>query len=270
MTMPENDTTTPAGKGRSSTIQSVAIAARFLNVLAQSAGPMALRDIAAAAGAGTPMAHRYMQSLIRDGLVRQHAESGYYDLGPAALRIGLAALRRVDVVEIAAQHLKTLTLTGGVSGGVAIWTDRGPTIVRWYRGAVFAITTVSLGDILPLDGSATGLTFQAYLPPQMIAQCRKTLPRDLSGPASQRPTARFLEDIRRCGGTVRSGHIQSGVAGQAAPVFNAQNEIACVMTTVSRSDETNSEEAWQLLAQAARRTSLDSGASVSENPSAED
>jgi len=260
--MLETDNAAPSGRGRGNTIQSVAIAARFLNVLAQSAGPMALRDIAASAGASTPMAHRYMQSLIRDGLVRQHAESGYYDLGPAALRIGLAALRRVDIVEIAARHLKALTLAHGVSGGIAIWTDRGPTIVRWYRGPVFAITTVSLGDILPLDGSATGLTFQCYLPPESIAQCRRTLPRDLKAPASQRPSGRVLEEIRRRGGAVRSGHIQSGVAGQAAPVFNAQNDIACVMTTVSPSGPKDGKETWRLLSKAAHQASLDAGASV--------
>lgn len=260
MTKRDSDQTIPSGKSRSHTIQSVAIAARFLDVLAQSAGPMALRDIAAAAAASTPMAHRYMQSLIRDGLVRQHAESGYYDLGPTALRIGLAALRRVDVVEIAARHVEALTLSHGVSGGVAIWTDRGPTIVRWYRGPVFAITTVSLGDILPLDGSATGLTFQAFLPPEAIAQCRKALPRDLRAPASQKPGVDTLREIRRNGGTVRSGHIQSSVAGQAAPVFNAQNDIACVMTTVSPSEASDSEEAWRFLTEAARRASSDAGA----------
>ncbi|MEM6460701.1 MAG: IclR family transcriptional regulator [Pseudomonadota bacterium] len=259
MTKLDTDSPGTSGKGRSHTIQSVAIAARFLNVLAESAGPMALRDIAAAAGANTPMAHRYMRSLVRDGLVRQHAESGHYDLGPAALRIGLAALRRVDVVEVAARHIRALTLNHGVSGGVAVWTDRGPTIVRWYRGPVFAITTVSLGDILPLDGSATGLTFQAYLPKELIAQCRKTIPRDLDTPASQRPTMRILEDIRARGGVERAGHIQSGVAGQAAPVFNAQNELACVITSVSPSETSNSEDALRRLSASAREASLESG-----------
>lgn len=250
------------GKSRGHTIQSVGIAARFLNVLAESTAPMALRQIAAAAGSATPMAHRYMQSLVRDGLVRQHAESGYYDLGPAALRIGLAALRRVDVVEIAARYLKALTLAHGVSGGVAIWTDRGPTIVRWYRGPVFAITTVSLGDILPLDGSATGLTFQAFMPRELIAQCRKTLPKDLKTPASQRPDAGMLESIRDQGGVIRSGHIQPGIAGQAAPVFNAENDIACVITTVSPSDDASSSDTWRLLSKAARQASFDAGADV--------
>lgn len=60
-----------------------------------------------------------MQSLVKEGLVQQDAASSHYALGAAALSIGIAALRRVDAVEIAGTQMKLLTATHAMSGGVA-------------------------------------------------------------------------------------------------------------------------------------------------------
>lgn len=57
-----------AGK-RSTTIQSVSIAARFLDILARADGPLALGEVARQGRTGTSTAHRYMQSLVRERLV---------------------------------------------------------------------------------------------------------------------------------------------------------------------------------------------------------
>ena len=136
---------------RSGTIQSVAIAARFLNVLASAESELALGEVARRTQTGASTAHRYLQSLVKEGLAKQDPASSLYDLGPAALSIGIGALKRVDAVEIAAQHMKALAHQYAASGGVAIWTDRGPTLVRWYRSAFFSINPLALGDILPID-----------------------------------------------------------------------------------------------------------------------
>lgn len=171
--------------GRSTTIQSVSIAARFLDILANAEGPLALCEIAKRGQTGTSTAHRYMQSLVKEGFVAQDVANGHYDLGPAALSIGIGALRRIEPVGVAARHMKALSLRIAASCGVAIWTERGPTIIRWYRSAHFVISTVALGDVLPLDKTACGLVFQAYLPSEksrprascsrraFVARCRR-------------------------------------------------------------------------------------------------
>jgi DNA-binding IclR family transcriptional regulator len=250
----------PDKSKRDHTIQSVSVAARILRVIGANAGPAALRDIAAAADASTSLTHRYLKSLIKEELVQQDRVSGYYDLGPATLALGLSALRRVDVIEVAARELKLLTITHGISGGIAIWTNRGPTMVRWYRGPLFAISTVSLGDILPLDGSATGLVFQAYLPEEVVERGRQEHPVNLQLKNAKPPRKEELESIRARGGSILTGHIQSGVAGQAAPIFNAQNDLACVMTTVSSSDSADELSTWKALKALAEKVSAELGA----------
>lgn len=221
---------TADGEKRSGTIQSVSIATRFLMVLANAESELALGEVARRTGTGGSTAHRYLQSLVKEGLARQDPASGLYDLGSAALSIGIGALKRVDAVEIAAQRMKALTHSHALSGGVAIWTDRGPTLVRWYRSAYFSINPLALGDILPLDNTACGLVFQAFLPKATIDAARRQQPAHFRG---KPPGRAVLDEVReRCWSEMTS-HLLSNVTGQAAPVFDAQQEIVCAVTTVS-------------------------------------
>lgn len=215
---------------RPGTIQSVAVATRFLNVLASAETELALGEVARRTQTGGSTAHRYLQSLVKEGLAKQDPASGLYDLGPAALSIGIAALKRVDAVEIAALRMKALAHQHAASGGVAIWTDRGPTLVRWYRSAFFSINPLALGDILPLDNTACGLVFQAFLPKATIDAARKQQPAHFRGTA---PSKAVLDEVRKSCWAEMTSHLLSNVTGQAAPVFDAQREIVCVMTTVT-------------------------------------
>ncbi|KJK15860.1 IclR family transcriptional regulator [Pseudomonas sp. 2(2015)] len=219
-----------APEKRSGTIQSVSIAVRFLQVLANAESELALGEVARRTATGGSTAHRYLQSLVKEGLAKQDPASGLYDLGPAALNIGISALKRVDAVDIAAQHMKTLAQQHAASGGVAIWTDRGPTLVRWYRSAYFSINPLALGDILPIDNTACGLVFQAFLPKAVIDAARKQQPAHFRGTP---PNKALLDQVRNGRWAELTSHLLSNVTGQAAPVFDAQQEIACVMTTVT-------------------------------------
>ncbi|UXM96451.1 IclR family transcriptional regulator (plasmid) [Bartonella sp. HY329] len=215
---------------RSNTIQSVSIATHFLNVLSNAESALALGEVAKRAATSGSKAHRYLQSLIKEGLAKQDPISGHYSLGPTALAIGISALKQVDGIEIAASHMKKLTDTAAMSGGVAIWTDRGPTLVRWYRSAYFSVSSLALGDVLPLDNTACGLVFQSYLSKEKIDQVRKVQPAHFRG---KKPDDNLLQQIKKDRWMELSNHLLSGVTGQAAPVFDAQGEIICVMTTVA-------------------------------------
>lgn len=257
MVKPEKFGEAESGKAkRSTTIQSISIAARFLDILAKSEGAMTLGELARCAGTGTSTAHRYMQSLVLEGLAAQDRTTGRYDLGPSALHIGIGALRRIEPVEVAARLMKPLAARIAASCGVAIWTERGPTIVRWYRSSDFMVSTVSLGDVLPLDNTATGLVFQAYLPRERIEAARRMQPPSFRGTP---PAPDVLERVRREGGAYLNEHLFSLLTGKAATVFDAQNEIACVVTTVSLIETAQEQDHRAALFEAARQASREAG-----------
>jgi DNA-binding IclR family transcriptional regulator len=112
-------------------IQSVEVGFELLDALSQADGALMLRDLAAAAGMSAAKAHRYLVSFQRMGLVVQDPVSTRYDLGPAALRIGLASLARLDAVKFARERIDGLLAETGHTLAIAVWGNQGPTIVHW-------------------------------------------------------------------------------------------------------------------------------------------
>lgn len=243
-------------KKRSTMIQSISIAMRFLQAMAASDRPLPLAELSRLSGVGRSTAHRYLQTLVKEDLARQDPQTSRYDLGPAALGLGMAALKRVDGVEICGQQMKILAETMALSGGVAIWTDRGPTLVRWYRSAHFSITPVGLGDILPVDNTACGLVFQAWLSRAKAEVARRNQPAHFRGTP---PAAEKLAEVRRDAWCDLSSHLLSNVMGQAAPVLDAQGELICVLTTVTDLGQVGAPEQRQALRDVAHRVNLATG-----------
>ena len=89
-------------------VQSVEVAARLLKTLAQLGGPQTLKDFSVAAGLSPAKAHRYLVSLIREGLIEQSSIDARYDFGGAAREIGRAAINRLDIMRIGAPLLVDL------------------------------------------------------------------------------------------------------------------------------------------------------------------
>lgn len=245
-----------ANAKRSGLIQSVSIAARVLETLSTANGPLTLSELARACHIGAPTAHRYLQSLIKEGLVRQDGPSGHYSLGHAALSIGLSALRHIEPVEAAATQMKALAERISASCGVVIWTDLGPVVVRWYRSARFAISTVALGDVLPLDNTACGLVFQAFLPPQRIKAARERQPETFRG---QRGDERQYAKVRDECFAERVEHLFTSLTGKAAPIFDAQDELVCVVTTVSTLEAATQERHADAVREAAAQVCAQTG-----------
>src|SRR5437764_12313723 len=144
-------------------IQSVDTGIRLLEVLERADGPLALKDLSAQAELDPSSAHRYLASFVRSGLVRQDADSRY-DFGPLALHIGLAAVRRIDPVQVAEQALPPLVAQTGYTALLSVWSHRGPTAIHWQRSRNPFVTNLGLGSVLPISRSATGAVLVAFLP----------------------------------------------------------------------------------------------------------
>jgi DNA-binding IclR family transcriptional regulator len=149
-------------------IQSVDTGIRLLEVLEKADGPLALKELSAKADMDPSSAHRYLASFTRCGLVVQGADSRY-DFGPLALRLGLAAIRRVDPVQATERALPTLVEQTGFTALLAVWSNRGPTIVHWQRTGDL-VTSLNLGSVLPVARSSLGRMLLAFLPAGVTAE----------------------------------------------------------------------------------------------------
>ena len=221
-------------------IQSVEVGFGLLEALTQAPDAMMLRDLAQAAQMSAAKAHRYLVSYQRLGLVVQDA-STRYDLGPAALRLGLAALQRLDAVQLARQRMDELMAEIGHTVAIAVWGNHGPTIVHWQEPGRAVTVNLRLGDVMPLLGSATGRCFAAFAPQAVIepmlaaelaAQGRSLRP---GMPRDAKQVRSLLEETRKHGLGRVVDTLLPGISGLAAPVFDATGRMGLSLVSLGSS-----------------------------------
>jgi DNA-binding IclR family transcriptional regulator len=212
-------------------IQSVEVGFALLDVLAHAPGPLMLRDLAAAASMSAAKAHRYLVSFQRLGLVAQD-DATRYDLGPAALKLGLASLSRLDGVKLARSRVGELMESIGHTVALAVWGNRGPTIVHWEESPESVTVNLRLGDVMPLLSSATGRCFAAHVSQDAIApmlqeelaRARKIGRTDV--PATLADVRKLLVEVRERGAARVVNTLLPGIAGFCAPVFDSDGHMA--------------------------------------------
>lgn len=222
--------------GRRRGIQSIEIGMRIVDALAASEGPLPLSTIAQITDMAAPQVHRYLHSLIAAGTARQDPATGYYDLGPGVLRIGLAALARTDAFKIVDRVVESYVETSGQTVQIAALGPTGPTIVRIYRGRPALLTTLQVGVVLPLAASATGRVFLAFAPPAETAAA-------MEAEGSDGIDRVILDDlrarVRHDGRSVETGSVIPGLRATAFPIFDLQGRAILVATVLGLVDNWN-------------------------------
>ncbi|MEO7851951.1 MAG: helix-turn-helix domain-containing protein, partial [Rubrivivax sp.] len=149
-------------------IQSIEVGGQLLRCLAQHGRPMALKDLAREAGMAAAKAHPYLVSFGKLGLIEQEQASGRYGLGSLALQLGLISLQQFDPVRLATPRIVELAPQIGHTVALAVWGNRGPTIVRVEEAPSHVFVNVRHGTVMSLRGTASGRLFAAFLPPAAV------------------------------------------------------------------------------------------------------
>ncbi len=213
-------------------IQSVEVGFALLDALARADGPLMLRDLAALADMTAAKAHRYLVSFQRLALVVQDPSSTLYDLGPAALKLGLASLARIDAVKLARERITPLMREIGHTLALAVWGNRGPTIVHWEESPQAVTVNLRLGDVMPLLTSATGRCFAAHVSSEAIEPLlkdellRARQQNRLDLPLTSNALQAVLDEVRHKGVARVIDTLLPGVIGFCAPVFDSDGHIA--------------------------------------------
>jgi len=219
-------------------IQSVEVGFALLEGLAQARAPLMLKEAAAAAGMSAAKAHRYLVSFQRLGLVTQDPRTSRYDLGPASLKLGLAALTRLDPVRLARERMPALLEALQHTVALAVWGNHGPTVVHWEESAQSVTANLRLGDVMPLLSSATGRCFAAYLPAELtqgmlnaeMQRAQQTGRTDL--PLNQKDLRALLAEVRAHGTARVVDTLLPGIVAFCTPVFDSSGHLVMGITTL--------------------------------------
>ncbi|MBK6853721.1 MAG: IclR family transcriptional regulator [Burkholderiales bacterium] len=214
-------------------IQSIEVGGQLLLALAHQGRPLALKDLAREAGMSPAKAHPYLVSFGKLGLIEQDGSSGRYGLGPLALQLGLISLQQYDPLRLATPLIEDLARQLGHTVAIAVWGDRGPTIVRVAEPASPVHVSMRHGTVMSLSGTASGWLFAAYRPRAevqglMLAEWATGLAMPL---ADDEVEAR-LAQVQRDGLAVAVNLTVSGVSAVAAPVFDATGALVLCLTAI--------------------------------------
>jgi DNA-binding IclR family transcriptional regulator len=221
-------------------IGSVEVGGQLLRVLTEADGPMMLRDLAGRARMSAAKAHPYMVSFMRLGLVEQD-RAGRYELGPLALQMGLASMRRLNPVSIATNAIAELVLRINQTVVLSVWGNHGPTVVRIEEGTGALHVNMRVGSVMSLIGTATGRVFAAFLPPKMIETFLESevghasVGHEAQHQMSRKQVDTALAEVREKGLARAVERPIPGVNAFSAPVFDHSGSIALAITAMGPS-----------------------------------
>lgn len=209
-------------------IQSIEVGGALLHALAHEGRSMALKDLARAAGMSPAKAHPYLVSFGKLGLIGQDEASGRYGLGPLAMQLGLISLQQSDPLRLATPRLPELARELGLTVAIAVWGNRGATIVRIEPAPTAVHVNMRHGTVLSLRGTASGMLFAAHLPARAL---RSALAAEGGGRIDEALAAR-LAQVRERGVSIVVDGALPGVSAVAAPVFDEGGAIVLSLTAI--------------------------------------
>jgi len=226
-----------ATRGRRQRVQAVTTGISVLKGLASLGGRASLTALAKQISENPAKVHRYLISLMEEGLIAQDPLSLQYYLGAEAIQIGLAAMRLVDPIRIAEPALIGLRESLGVTCFVAVMGNKGPTIVRFEEPALPVTLNVRVGSVLSLLWSATGRTFLAFMSDSRVERMARD---ELARTTDQQrrvldaadPIGMLRQDVRKAGmAIVRDTNLQ-GISAIAVPLFDFSGKVSAVLTAL--------------------------------------
>ncbi|MCA0325577.1 MAG: IclR family transcriptional regulator [Proteobacteria bacterium] len=217
-------------------IQSIEVGMRVLQALTEQRRPLPLKELARLADMPPGKAHPYLVSFMGTGMAKQSPLTGHYELGPAALQIGLAALQQLDPLTEASQEAALLAARADLSVALAVWGHLGPTVVRLDEPRYPLHVNLRVGTVMSVFNTITGRVFAAYLPEKMVRTMLEDEHRRVvggtSGSYDSPEVQQLLAEIRATGMGRGLSMPQPGVNTLCAPVFDAAGHIALVITMI--------------------------------------
>jgi DNA-binding IclR family transcriptional regulator len=217
-------------------IQSVDLGFRLMFALMEAGEALSLTELSRIIGMSTSKARGYLISFVRLGLVQQLGDGGLYDLGPTAVRLGIAAMGRISALDMARSGLPELHAALHETTCLCVWGDFGPVVVDKLDGTRNTPFVLRLGMSVPLLTTATGRTFMAWLPRERYAHLleREVVVQARSG-SKNLNLDKILKAVRDDGCAAVNDIALPGFASVAVPLLDHRGALIATVNAIGPS-----------------------------------
>ena len=209
-------------------VEALAKGLRILSLFDEKRPSWRVSDLASAAGLPMPTVYRAVMTLAAEGYLDQLPDGGYRP-GVRTLTLGTAALRSLDLVEIATPKLQQLAGRSGETVNLAVLSgDRVLYLVR-LRNSDLVTANIQVGSTLPAVHTSIGKLLLSYLDEADLA-ARIT---DASFAANSGPNAKLslaelrgeLRTVRNQGWAMQDEELAYGLRSVAAPIIGPDGRV---------------------------------------------
>lgn len=167
-----------------------------------------------------------------------------HDLGGSVGAAASDGLAQIEAVRVASATLPDLCeRIGQRTVGIAVWGNRGATMVRWEPSREPVSPYLQTGAVVSMTQSATGRAFSAFFDPEKTQPLvedelndAENAGRHLRSGFVARLTETRQHGLARSVGEAPSERHQVTVNAFSAPVFDARNRMVLALSTTCRAD----------------------------------
>lgn len=208
-------------------LSTVQKAIAVLDVLAEAAEDLGTNEVARRTGVNASTTSRLLATLADDELIRRIPGSGRWRLGPRLIKLGNAALDRVDLRESARPHLVALAAQTGETATLSVLGAQYVVTVDFAQSPSSVRSVAEIGRPSVPHATAVGKVYLAYggwVPEP--AELTAYTPRTITDPAT---LERELAEVRHRGWAQASAERENDLNGIAAPVLDTRGHLVAVL-----------------------------------------
>jgi DNA-binding IclR family transcriptional regulator len=209
----------PAGE---SSLASVDLVLALIELLARSARPRGVSDIARALGVSKSRAHRHLRALVAHGYARQGASGEAYEIAVKLMVLGEAVRDRFDVLSAMRGPMARLREASGQAVTASALVEGKVVVLELLPGRNLIEFGVRPGAALDLHATAHGQVALAFGPAGLMTAALAAPLKAWTGATLTRPAdlAAAVEAVRAQGWASAPDQMMPGVGALAAPVFD--------------------------------------------------
>jgi DNA-binding IclR family transcriptional regulator len=202
-------------------IRAVARVGQICALFGPRVAELSAADVAERTGLNRTTAYRYCASMVAAGILERGTRRGTFALGGLMLELGIQALGRQRIVDIAGPHLRKLSTAAGTTAVLSIRGAQGPVVALVEEDASrLVVVTVRAGT--KLDATAA----QTFV---LLAYSDSSTMELVAAGMSPAERARLESEVysaRRQGFSIARHN--GGVFALAAPIFDEKGLCATV------------------------------------------
>ena len=206
---------------------------QILNLLADEKSGVGLMEIASRLKLHKSTAHRLIMVLEVSRFVEKNTVSGKYHLGSRLMELGLSAVSRLDVYEVAGPHLRTLVKETGETAHLAVLRDGQVVSLVNVESSQTLRTPATVGTRTPAYCTSLGKAMLAFAPPEHIDAFLRNRKLEAFTRKTITSASRFKQELRsiqKLGYAVDNEEREPGLRCIGAPLWDSSGSVIAAIS----------------------------------------